>query len=96
MSGREDCVGSAELMVKSVLESEGRGCQVAARAMYTLGVEEGTGRGRKSGYMLIGEEDFRRTFRRMENSRVFLLNWGRRGRRGRERKKERGCQGALG
>ena len=70
MSGREGCVGSAGLMVKSVLESEGRGCQVAARAMYSVGAEERDGEG-KSGYMLIGEEYFRRTFRRMENLSVF-------------------------
>ena len=32
-SGLEDCAGSTEPIVKSVLESEGVGCQVAARAM---------------------------------------------------------------
>jgi hypothetical protein len=58
ISGREECGGSTELIVKSVLESEGRGCQVAARAMY----EERKGRGRGG---------LRRTFRRMENLSVF-------------------------
>jgi hypothetical protein len=41
ISDREDCGGSAEVIVNSVLESEGRGCQVAARAMYSTGIEEG-------------------------------------------------------
>jgi hypothetical protein len=33
ISGLEDCAGSTEPIVKSVLDSEGVGCQVAARAM---------------------------------------------------------------
>jgi len=36
-SDLEDCAGSTELIVKSVLESEGGGCQVAARAMDSNG-----------------------------------------------------------
>jgi hypothetical protein len=38
-SGREDCAGSEEPIVNSVRESEARGCQVAARAMYSAGEE---------------------------------------------------------
>jgi len=36
-SDLEDWAGSTELIVKSVLESEGVGCQVAARAMDSNG-----------------------------------------------------------
>ena len=49
ISCREDCAGSAELIVNSVLESERGGYQVAARAMYSTVGRGGKGRGKGRG-----------------------------------------------